>query len=415
MHDLQQHPIEVIQVPFDRIHDTAAALSAQVFDQQIRDRLDSRLNETVLEFERRNKIGVVRQGNTYNYVLRANGTQETLTTTDATDKGLKEAQRQLDKLAADKATEIEQRYRVSIANQDEYIGKINVMAAQSSGIMDVYARAPRLAELVGLEAALNKSDPSKNDLQIYFVRDLYPRGWGVFAYYDKDPSGRPAIFLQPGVDDRPPTERDRPGQAFLSGSLDQQASLEALITHEIAHRGQLRMGWDQVSVVTDIAEKMGWKPYVSPRGETRYLLVSTEVDSAGNPRLYSNRGSWILSNQKGEAIDKVGKLVEPLDTVTVTNDEMLARTSVKPATSYFRDPIEMYAEALMFLRLGEQSRKDLLNRSPGLYDLVKGKDQEEIDKEYGAGKMIRSGSGKLVPDNPANRTATTSWETSVRD
>ena len=414
MHSLHPHTFERSQPPLEGEHDSAAVLSNQVFDLQIKERLDSRLNETVAEFERKNRMSVSRRGDTYEYVLRANGTEQTLFTTAASDQGLKDAQKRLDTLVAEKATEMEQRYRVSIARQDEYIGKMKVMAAQSSGIMDVFARAPKLAELQGLEAALSKSEPSRNDLRIYFVRDMYPQGFGVFAYYDNDPSGRPAIFLQPGVDDRPPTERDRPPLAVLSGNLDAGTSIEALVTHEIAHRHQLRMGWDKDSVVNDVAEKMGWKPYIAGKGDTRYLLMSKAVDSSGNARLYSNRGSWILSDERGQPIDMAGNPVEPLDTVTPSNDEMLAQALIKPATPYFRDPIEMYAEALMLLRLGDDSRKALLSRNRGLYDLVKSKDQEEIDAELGTGKLIRSISGELIPDNQANRTSIRSWETTDR-
>jgi hypothetical protein len=404
------YEVDRAQPSLDAKRDCAMLLSSQVFELSVRERCESRLGETVSEFERRNGIKIECRGDTYKYVLRAGGAEQTLFQTAASEQGLKDAKKLLDRLVQDKTSEIEQRYRVSIARQDEYIGKMKVMAAQSSGVMDVFARAPKLAELAGLEAALAKSEPSRNDLRVYFVRDMYPRGFGVFAYYDTDPAGRPAIFLQPGVEDRPPTERDRPALAVLSGNLDPGTSLEALVTHEIAHRHQLRMGWDKDTVVTEVAAKMGWKPYFGRRGDTRYLLISNEADSSGNPRLYSNAGSWILSNESGQAIDTSGNLVEPLKAVTLSDDEMMARAAVKPATPYFRDPIEMYAEALMLLRLGDDSRKALLNRSPGLYVLVKTKDQDEIDGEHGPGRFIRSISGELIPDTQANRSSVTSWE-----
>lgn len=411
MQPFLMHELDRGQPLLDAQPDSAALLSSQVFDLSVRERCESRLGESVSEFGRRNGISIKCQGDSYEYVLRANGSEQTLFKTAATEQGLKDAKKLLDRLVEERTSDIEQRYCVSVARQDEYIGKMKVMAAQSSGIMDVFARAPKLAELAGLESALAKSGPSRNDLRVYFVRDMYPRGFGVFAYYDTDPSGRPAIFLQPGVEERPPTERDRPALAVLSGNLDPGTSIEALVTHEIAHRHQLRMGWDKDTVVTEVAEKMGWKPYVGRKGDTRYLLISNEVDSSGSPRLYSNAGSWILSDANGQAIDRAGKPVEPLNTVTLSNEEMIARAAIKPATPYFRDPIEMYAEALMLLRLGGDARKALLSGSPGLYALVKTRDQDEIDGEHGPGQFIRSTSGELIPDTQANRSSITSWET----
>jgi hypothetical protein len=407
----------------------SAALRAEALDRSWDRRetaalesVERRRPDQVEAFERDHLVQIAEENGKYVYSLAANGEREILFTTECTEAGLKSAEKLLRTKVQEKVSQLESDadLKVHFSKDGEWVGKIRVRGTPGNdGLIDVYARAPHLAELYGIEAALQHAQPSQlnaasNDgTKFYFVHAAYPKGFGVFAYLDKDKDGNPAVFFQPGTaDGRPVTERDRAPGSSLTSSLDPKASIESLVTHELGHNHQSKQQWDDPAIEKRMAGEMGWTSYSDGKsGENRWLLRAANKDANGENQLYSYTGQWVLSNKDGQPISADGRLLnagEPQ--IKLTTDEMQNAALVRPSTKYFINPIEMYAEGLMSLRLGNDSRRQLLSSSPVLYELVKRQDQIEIDTAYGAGQRLRSTDGSLVESSAANRHSLSEFE-----
>jgi hypothetical protein len=384
--------------------------------------VERRRPDGVESFERDHLVQIVEENGKYVYSLAADGERKILFSTDGTESGLKSAEKLLQTKVQEKVSELESDadLKVHFSKDGEWVGKIRVRGTPGNdGLIDVYARAPHLAELYGIEAALKHAQPSQlnaaadDGTKFYFVRAAYPKGFGVFAYLDKDKDGNPAVFFQPGTaDGRPVTERDRAPGSPLTSSLDPKASIESLVTHELGHNHQSKQQWDDPAVEKRMAGEMGWASYSDAKtGEDRWLLKAASKDANGENQLYSYTGQWVLSNENGQPIAPDGRVLnagEPQ--IKLTTDEMQHAALVRPSTKYFINPIEMYAEGLMSLRLSNDSRQRLVSSSPVLYELVKRQDQIEIDTAYGAGKRLRGSEGSLVESSAANRHSLSEFE-----
>ncbi len=373
-------------------------------------------NEAVKQFEKNHQVDVVSKGDKYEYRLSVNGSDKLLFTTDATDKGLKEAEQKLRALVDGKIAHMKKTFNVSFSTDGEEVAQQWVEKADCSwerGPM-VKARAPRLGELYGIEASLYRSQPShrSNDgrqtIKFYFLKDHYQTD-GTAAYFKRqDKNGRPAVLFDPDIlDKRPATQADA-----AAAGVAREFSLEGWVCHELAHHGQHKLNWDTPRIYQQYAEAIGWVSFEDPKThETDWLLKGK------NDREYYRYGSdnckdrsvWYRCNSSGQPLDKNGKVVAKIKVAeTFTYTQVQDRASVRPLTWYFPNPKEMFAEGMMLLRMGGELAAKLIEKSPQLYKAVREHDQREIDslwgkKADGSPKYIRSPGGHLVENTAESR------------
>lgn len=389
---------------------------------------DCPTDDRLCKWQAKNQVEVSEKQGKYEYSLAVNGERKVLFETAADDGGLRDAETKLSTLIDEKIVSIESApaYQgVTISRDGDFVGKMRIRGGtpMTDATKDVYARTPTLAEIYGVEAALDSSMPSLRGLKgegvkFYFLKDVNPRGAGVFAYFDYDAAQQPAVFFQAGKGEkRPITNLDPPKNSHLGGNQGTDASIQSLTQHELAHHHQKKRGWDTESVMTKIAEEIGWKAFHNAKtNQTDYLLKSKETGTDGQPLFYRFTGQWVLSTESGQNAGKNGQpLPDGTPPITVTNAEMRKLALVPPSTDYFRDPIEMFAEALMLYRSGPDGRKQILS-GPGdatgssgdatgsagdaLFKVVAREDQLEIDETFGKASYIRGQDGKLTKIPP---------------
>ncbi len=128
---------------------------------------------------------------------------------------------------------------------------------------------------------------------------------------------------------------------------------------------------------------------------------------------------WVKCDKDGNPLDKNGKTVDTFkEAKQYKRTEVADAALVKPLTSYFPNPIEMYAEGLMLYRLGNDRREELLRDSPTLYKAAKAGDQVEIDQRYGldksgAPRYIRGADGFLKTNDAANQKLVQEYESKI--
>lgn len=234
------------------------------------------------------------------------------------------------------------------------------------------ARQPSLKELEVVDRVLLRNQQMDvSNLQFIFS-DANPATdggttWGV--YRRRGNFGRPQIPVFPG----PQTEE---GWYALEGTME----------HELVHHEQEMVygttqwsGKNANEITAPITAAMGWN---NTEDNERTMLLDKE-----NKPWQQLGDSWINGKDR------------------ITNAQMRARAKVKPATDYFKNPTEMYAEALAMYR---QNNDLLFKESPPLYDLAKKWDQDLIDLKYGknedkTSKYMRDEDGYIVENSEINR------------
>ncbi len=379
------------------------------------------------EFGKKHALDVTTSNGKYVFSLKLNGSDKELFKTDATQKGLDDAEKEVAKLVEKKQKDLETNLNVAFSTAGEDVIKQWIEKPDCTwerGPM-VTARAPRLAELYGIEAALNKAQPShlnkdgSKGLKFYFLTETYYKNDPALAYFIReDKDKRPAIYFDPnGTNNKPITEVDakRSGKNYLN-------SIEALTQHEIFHNAQHNMGWDKYDVKDRFARMIGWLPYEDPKThETKWIfkgkkddLYRREQDNCKDPT------KWCACHSGGELVNDKGKEVDKVkDAQQFTRDAIQDLALVRPSTWYFVNPVEMFAEGGMKYRLNEETRAELLTESPKLYDAVKIHDQEEIDKYRGVdgqarSNFIRMPDGTLAKNSGENAKTVQEFEAKVK-
>lgn len=300
----------------------------------------------------------------------------------------------------------------------------------------ILARTPRLDELWGVEAALARSKPShlapgdRLGIKFYFLKDpLYKEEQG-YAYYTTDKDGRKAIYVTPGATDKlRPTDADAPIWArptrFKPGGhyFD---TIESLMLHELAHNHQERMGWESGdAVMVRMTESLGYVRAVDPQTGVRVFYIKVPLapspvsttPSVSTPPVSPSEAAtafaipaqsteekfayyrverpvdaklgkrWLRVNLDGQYLDRDGKVVAAAKAEAISNADMQKLAMVKPASNYFDNPIEVFAEGMRLFRMGGEARDTLLTEAPLVYQLVKEEDQAELDRFYGFYKV----------------------------
>ncbi len=377
------------------------------------------------------KYGVARTNDhgLVQYKMAGSTENKILFETTAGSTEFAQSKHRLDAITQEKINDLKSKYHVSFSLDDENAVRPWVQSKTHAdrlvpGAM-LKARAPRLSELMGVEAALQSSQPSQFlavgkhpdqqiGLKFYFLKTpTFGKSTYDAGLYAADEKGKPSVFFEPDLQpDRPITAAD----AFQKHE-DVKTSIEALAAHEIAHNAEWNMGlWDPEKL-KPIAEKLGW----TTSTDSSYWLLkgnSGEFFRLTNDGLSSDKG-WIRCDQKGAALANDGKPVaDPSAAPHLTNTEVRQRALVRPPTDYFTAPDEMLADSLMLLRVGEDGRKELIKSGSEVYNVIKDFDQAEIDLRFGKSadgnsKKVRLPNGNLVDNNDDSRQVISSFDKSL--
>ncbi len=396
------------------------------------------LEAIATELAKRTRVQIVEADGRFSYILHAGGESKTLFTTSRDIKGLQEGEARIKELVALKIKELgEEPLKASFALENELVEEQKSLSTEESDSKPlILSRSPQLVELYGIEAALKRSLPShlapgdKRGLKFYFLKaPLYKEELG-FAYYATDKDKHKAIYFTPGATDNlRPTEKDAPswsGQSRFKRDGHYFDTIESLLMHELAHNHQERMGWEdpESKVLDTMSEKLGFVKTQDPQSAVRVFYIKVargkietqnksetqnkfesqpsseaQADSeAVDPYVYfkverptnAKLGKrWLRVNLQGQLLDKNGKVASKVEEAqTFSNKEMRALALVRPATDYFDNPIEVFAESMRLFRMGGEARELLYQESPFLYKITAEQDQAELDLYFGYYKVF---------------------------
>ncbi len=383
------------------------------------------LSKEIEQFEKKTALEVIQSANQLEYKISIHGKDQILHKSDASAKGLEEAEKKITELVQAKQKEIAKTFNVSFSSAGDDVTRQWVQKPDCSwerGIM-VKARNPNLIELYGIESALNRCTPSNitvkgQGVKFHFLESNYYKDQPVLAYYTSgDKDGNPSIYFEPGANkNKPATELDseRFGRDFLF-------SVEALTSHELSHVHQAKNGWYTPAEKEKLAKSIGWLPILDKDGSTEFILkgkADGEFYRLGKDHC-SDSKVWVKCDSNGEPLDDKGNKAGSFKQAKhYKRSDVQNRAEVKPLTYYFPNPTEMFAEGLMLFRLGTKNRAELLEQSPALYKAAKEQDQIEIDKKFGkdaasSSKFVRGIDGMLKENNESERKAIKEFEEGV--
>ncbi|MBA3859559.1 MAG: hypothetical protein C0507_21855 [Cyanobacteria bacterium PR.3.49] len=380
------------------------------------------------KFEKKHGVTVEMRGDKYVYILKLNGQDKELITTDGNAKGMEKAEAELAKLRNEKISELTKTFKVTFAQEGEDVIKQWIQKDDCSwerGGM-IKSRRPNLAELHGIEAALYKAQPSHltkgggDGVKFYFLNANYYKGDPALAYFiQQDKNNHQAVYFEPGANEGKPiteADADRMGKHHLY-------SIEAVTHHELMHNAQHNSNWNTANVKEKWARKLGWLPFEDPKThETKWIFTGKQSEVYRRDQDHcKDEFKWCSCGKHGGLQDAEGDAVAKVkEAKHFTLDQIRDLAAVKPSTRYFVNPLEMFAEGGMKYRVNERRRQELLQDSPRLYEAVKEHDQEEITLRYGKTtngepNYIRSVSGKLVKNSPEARAEITAFEEKIRN
>jgi hypothetical protein len=336
-----------------------------------------------------------------------------------------QSQHKLDALTQAKIDDLKVKYHVSFSAEGENAVQPWVVSKKNPdkfvhGDM-LHARVPRLSELMGVDAALQASQPSQfldshgqAALKFYFLKtptfgkDTYDAG-----LYAADEHKKNSVFFEPDSEpDRPITVADA-----IQKHQPIKSSVEALAAHEIAHNAEWNMGlWDP-DKLKPLAEKMGW----TTSADSQYWLLKGQAGDyyrLTNDGLSNDKG-WIACDDKGTPLDAAGRVVNDAASAPhLTTAEVREKALVRPPTDYFTAPDEMLADSLMLYRVGEEGRKELIKSGTQLYGVVKDFDQSEMDSRFGknadgSSKKIRLPDGDMVENSAQSKQLSDDFDASL--
>lgn len=267
---------------------------------------------------------------------------------------------------------------------------------------EVDLRAPRINELVALEAGLNLSYPSTGQRQ----------GKPILVQFAVQPTSTADAYVNARLDGQTrvlfePMTRDFNG-------------LRETILHEWAHVGERNMRDRNPAAVDKFFADMGYRKVQTEAGADQWQLR----DKNGNYWTLGSGedayGTWTRVDEKGRPLKADGTLASDWkDPAAATRgtSEMRDNAAITPTTRYFPNPKEMGAEATRYFRNGEAGRSELYVNDPALYRAAKEFDQKELDADPrygvnpdGSSKFIRLPDGNIVLNNEANRKIVSDYE-----
>ena len=182
------------------------------------------------------------------FSLKSGGEKIIIGTVEPGRAGLEEISKKLKEFGELKKWDLEQRFGVKFAapgGEDKLYQQIQRGDAPPKPGKELNLREPKLREILGIEAALEKANPSHKvdeggkPLTFYFLKDsTYYKGAGGVATYERNaPNGGPGVIVEPKTLDRAAvTEKDKPKQDFSN-----HRSIESVIIHELGHHTEERI------------------------------------------------------------------------------------------------------------------------------------------------------------------------------
>ena len=348
------------------------------------------------------------------YLLGHSHDKTILFKTDDGEGSLQTARKLLAETIEMRSQAIESKFGISLARAGEDVIKQRTIddACNVHDAAMIKTRTATLPELIGLEAALEHSQPSqkggdgKGPIKIYFLqKPMYESGDTAAHYVQSDSKNNRAIYIDPDMlQGVPVMARDASNR-----SGDRYYSIEAIFTHELGHNSEFNMGWQKAEVQAHLAEAIGWKKYVDPVTKKYGWLIEGKADSYYKHDIDDCHGTaaWIYSDARGDRLNAKGQAVK---SVAQAEHVKAVKKVAKypPATDYFDNPTEEVAEGLMMYRLSGEDRQQLFKKKAQLYYAVKEHDQAEIDATFGRDKdnlsrLIRGIDGMLVANTEDNR------------
>lgn len=319
-----------------------------------------------------------------------------------------------------KASEITRHYQVTFSRNSEVAYKVYTRDATGTRTRHkLVCRAPTLEELLGIEAALKRADPSyrafakSSSVKFYFLVSTDPdHGTAVAWFFPRDKNGNPAVYFSPGFSAaRLPTE----AHAETAGE-QRRNTVEAVTIHELAHNGQHNNGWHDVERRSQIAAQLGWVEGADDQGNVCWYLRSR----GGELFRRGVSGVWLRCDSRGHYLDSHGAVTDLLHAFRRSPSALRKIAAVRPVSLYFTTPAEMGAEGMLAFRLDRHHRGMLLRDCSRLYDFIKGEDEREIRWFYGADRLgqpnvIRMPDGTLAANTAENRRRVADFEDSIRD
>jgi hypothetical protein len=366
-------------------------------------------------FSKSNGVEVVQHNNKLEYHLK--GHKEALFTTDASEKGLQEADHKLKQMVQQKEAELHKKYGATFSINGENAGKQQILSKGGwvNGTDDVKCRAPNIEEITAIDRALQHSQPTAHNVKFYITTNEYYKNTGDIADYSSVPSGdshntakagSPAVFINGrNADVYQPDE--------IPGKIPQltkdHKSLQHVITHELAHHSAASMGWNDDSGPNiegqKLANAMGWRSPVPHTNDTNEWMLE---DKQGHLWKKIETGNqWTRCDQTGHPIDAKGNKVSETTAEHCDLGTLKIKADLAPSSFYFDTPQEMYAEALATFRVGPEQRMNLAHSNRKLYNIIKNEDQAEINKAHPVDPIthqptyVRDVNGNVVPNSQA--------------
>lgn len=401
-----------------KLRQTNDSKAAQIDDQSERKQLEKAKDEFALKHQI--LISQDATGKQLTYTVRSGASNIDILTSDNSREALATAEKQIEQLTKAKEQQLNTDFKLRFSqDNEEVVGQVAIApdGTFSHGKM-IYARAPYLSELYGIESVMERAVPSqlakdgkdgkdgKQGVKFYFLKDsLYQDDHGSIAtYINSDKEDKPAIYVS----------KDGIGATLVKKgeSFEWQGGIDAhMLLHEFSHNSQVRLGLNEEKRLIQFSNRCGFAPFERPgTSETIWALRSKDGKLY---RLDKEIGGWQHIDDKGNLVksDKstnLANLAKPnTDKTEILDDiEMAKQAEVRPPTFYFDNPLEMAAEGMAMLKEGASSRKELLIKTPVFYQFIKEQDQIDINLAFGLdpngkAKLIRRPDGKLTANDDA--------------
>lgn len=383
-----------------KLRQTNDSKAAQIDDQSERKQLEKARDEFALKHQI--LISQDATGKQLTYTVRSGESNIDILTSDNSREALATVEKQVEQLTKAKEQQLNTDFKLRFSqDNEEVVGQVAIApdGTFSHGKM-IYARAPYLSELYGIESVMERAVPSqlakdgKEGVKFYFLKDsLYKDDHGSIAtYINSDKEDKPAIYVS----------KDGIGATLVKKGeqFEWQGGIDAhTVLHEFSHNSQLRLGLAEEKRLIQFSNRCGFAPFERPgTSETIWALRSKDGKLY---RLDKEIGGWQHIDDKGNLVKSAENKTEVLDDI-----EMAKQAEVRPPTFYFDNPLEMAAEGMAMLKEGASSRKELLIKTPVFYQFIKEQDQIDINLAFGLNtngkaKLIRRPDGKLTANDEA--------------
>lgn len=342
------------------------------------------LSNAIKNYASSHHLDVIRNGIRFEYRIQADGALHHLFSTEASEAGLKDADKELEQIKTSLMSGLADKYKVLFALPGEEIDNQRATAESTTRGQMIKSRAPELYELYGIYAALEKAGTSSlsadnsTGVKIYFPEDRLITDLSSLATYQRDKNDKPSIYLYK-TDVSYITENDLPADQKALPFTDRQRSetMEGMIVHELGHHQLDKLGYSKTESGDKLFEEMGWVHRLEPNNQIDdWLLKGKSIDADGKNATYTYSweglfAKWTRWSVDKGPIDKDGHTVRAQDAQSFSEEEIRNEALVAPASWYFENPEEEYAEAFRMYKLGDESRQALQKTSPKLYAMVK--------------------------------------------